>query len=204
MYQLSYFTEEDQEKVMAFMKENPFAIVTGLGDEYPVASHLPLWIEKNTEGKLFFYGHLMKKTDHHLAFEKNDQVLVIFNGPHTYVSASWYSQPQVASTWNYMAVHARGKIQFTDEEGTLHAIRSITNQYEGTDSPASFDQLPKEYVNKMLHAIVGFSIEVTSLGNVFKLSQNHTASTRESIATHLQEKGDAHSMAIAREMKEQS
>ena len=204
MYKLPYFTEADQEKVIAFMNENSFAVITGFGEQYPVASHIPLAVEVKEDGKIFLYGHLMKKTDHHLAFEKNENVLVIFNGPHTYVSASWYSNPQSASTWNYMTVHAKGKIKFTDEEGTYNAIHAITNKYEGTESAASFDQLSKEYIMKMIGAIVGFSIEVESLDNVFKLSQNHSVANRHSIATHLHARGDEHSTAIANEIEKQS
>ncbi|MEP7108399.1 MAG: FMN-binding negative transcriptional regulator [Ferruginibacter sp.] len=201
MYKLSYFTEEDTEKVIAFMKENSFAVITGVGEQFPVASHIPLAIEMKEDGKMFFYGHLMKSTDHHLAFEKNENVLVIFNGPHTYVSASWYSNPRVASTWNYLAVHAKGKIKFTDEEGTYQAIKAITNKYEGTETAASFDKLPKEYVMKLIKAIVGFSIEVESFDNVFKLSQNHSEETRHSIEAHLLAREDEHSTAIAKEME---
>ncbi len=201
MYKFSYFTEEDSEKVMAFMKENPFAVITGFGEQYPVATHIPLSIEMNEDGRIIFYGHLMKKTDHHKAFENNENVLVIFNGPHTYVSASWYQNPQVASTWNYLTVHAKGKIKFTDEEGTYQAIKAITNKYEGTESAASFDKLPKEYVMKLIKAIVGFSIEVESFDNVFKLSQNHNEATRHSIAAHLHHRGDEHSVAVAKEME---
>ena len=200
MYKLPYFTEEDQEKVIAFMKENSFAVVTGFGEEYPVASHLPLDIEIRGE-KIFFTGHLMKNTDHHKAFEKNENVLVVFNGPHTYVSASWYTKPDVASTWNYITVHAKGKIRFTDEAGTYNAVRSITNKYEGTGTAASFDKLPKEYVMKLVNAIVGFEIEVMSIDNVFKLSQNHNEETRVSISSHLMKRGDGHSEAIAEEMR---
>jgi len=200
MYKLPYFTEEDQEKVIAFMKENSFAVVTGFGEEYPVASHLPLNIEIRGE-KIFFTGHLMKNTDHHKAFEKNENVLVVFNGPHTYVSASWYTKPDVASTWNYITVHAKGKIRFTDEAGTYNAVRSITNKYEGTGTAASFDKLPKEYVMKLVNAIVGFEIEVMSIDNVFKLSQNHNEETRVSISSHLMKRGDGHSEAIAEEMR---
>lgn len=204
MYKLPYFTEADQVKVIDFMKENSFAVITGFGDQYPVASHIPLAVEVQEDGKIILYGHLMKKTDHHIAFEKNENVLVIFNGPHTYVSASWYSDPQSASTWNYMTVHAKGKIKFTDEEGTYNAIKAITNKYEGTESAASFDQLPKEYIMKMIGAIVGFSIEVESFDNVFKLSQNHEAANRHSIAAHLHGRGDEHSEAIAAEMDKRS
>lgn len=201
MYKLSHFTEEDTDKVIAFMTENSFAVITGFGGQYPVASHIPLAVEMNEDGRLFFYGHLMKNTDHHKAFEKNENVLVIFNGPHTYVSASWYSNPQSASTWNYLAVHAKGKIKFTDEEGTYRAIEAVTNKYEGTESAAAFHKMPKEYVMKMIKAIVGFSIEVEKLENVFKLSQNHSAETRQSIVDHLQQRGDPHSNAIAKQME---
>jgi len=200
MYKLPYFTEEDQEKVIAFMKENSFAVVTGFAEEYPVASHLPLNIEIRAD-KIFLTGHLMKNTDHHKAFEKNENVLVIFNGPHTYVSASWYTKPDVASTWNYITVHAKGKIRFTDEEGTYKAIKAITDKYEGTKTAASFDKLPKEYVMRLIKAIVGFEIEVMSFDNVFKLSQNHNEETRASISTRLMERGDEHAAAIAGEMR---
>lgn len=200
MYKFSYYTEENPDKVLAFMKENPFAVITGFGEQYPVATHIPLAIEQKDDGSLFFYGHLMKKTDHHKAFDKNDNVLVIFNGPHAYISASWYAQPQIGSTWNYMAVHAKGRIKFTDDEGTYKAIQAITNKYEGAASEAAFNNLPKEYITKMLRAIAGFSIEVMSIDNVFKLSQDHDEADKHSIIQHLNERGDAHSLGIANEM----
>ena len=201
MYKLPYFTETDPENIHVFIRENPFAIVTGFGDEYPVASHLPLQMDIRENGKIFFSGHLMKNTDHHKAFEKNEHVLLIFTGPHSYVSASWYTEKNVASTWNYMAVHAKGKIRFTDEDGTYNAIKSITDKYEGTDSAASFENLPTAYVNRLIKAIVGFEIEVTEMDNVFKLSQNHNEETRANISTQLIKRGDDHSGAIAEEMR---
>lgn len=200
MYNLSYYNEQDTEKVIAFMKDNSFAVITGFGEEYPVATHIPLEVKVNEDGKIFLTGHLMKKTDHHIAFEKNNKVLVIFNGPHCYVSASWYNTPGIASTWDYMTVHAKGEISFTDEEGTYNAIKAITNKYEGTESLAAFDKLPKEYVQKMIRSIVGFSIEVESFANVFKLSQNRDRESRYNIADHLNKRNDEHSKAIANEI----
>ena len=200
MYKLPHFTEEDDGKIISFIKENSFAVVSGIGEEYPVASHLPLEIieENNT---LFFTGHLMKKTAHHLAFEKNKNVLVIFSSPHAFVSAGWYAEPEQASTVNYMAVHAKGKIFFTDEAGTRAVIKQITDKHIGTDSPASFDKLSKDYVDAMLKAIVGFRIEVETIENVFKLSQNRNAAERKNIINHLEEKKDSGNNFIAEEMK---
>lgn len=201
MYKAAYFNEADHEKVIAFMKENPFAIIIGMGEQYPVASHIPLAVEGKGGDKILLHGHVMKKSDHYNAFVKNENVLVIFNGPHTYISASWYANPQVASTWNYLAVHAKGKIKFTDDEGTYQVIKAITTTYEGTASAASFDQLPKDYVMKMIKAIAGFTIEVESLDNVFKLSQNHQAENKHRIIEHLNTREDEQSAAIAKEME---
>ncbi len=92
MYKFSYYTEKDNEKVIAFMKENSFAIITGPGNDYPVATQIPLDIKEHN-GKILLKGHLMRNTDHHKAFVKNENVLVIFSGPHCYVSASWYVNP---------------------------------------------------------------------------------------------------------------
>lgn len=202
MYKVSHFTTRDPNKILEVMRQYPFAVVTGMGEDYPVASHLPLQVE-NREGKFFLSGHMMKETDHYKAFQKNEHVLAIFNGPNSFISASWYTSPLVASTWNYITVHARGKIRFTGEAGTLQAIRDISNKYEGTDSPAAFDKLPADYINKLVHAIAGFEIEVISLDHVFKLSQNNDDSSRLNIISELIKKGDDQSIAIADAMREE-
>jgi len=200
MYKLPYFQEENPDKVIAFMKENAFAIVTGFGEGYPVASHLPLNFETRNE-KIFLTGHLMRNTDHHKAFEKNENVLTIFNGPHCFVSAEWYEKPAVGSTWNYITVHAKGKIKFLDESATRKAVNDISNKYVGTGNAASFDKLSDDYISKMVKAIVGFEIEVISFDNVFKLSQNHDEANRKKIIAHLKERGDGQSLAVATEME---
>jgi transcriptional regulator len=200
MYKLKYFTEEDSEKVIAFMKKYSFATLTGIGDEYPVATHVPLDI-KHIDDKLVFTGHIMKSSDHHKAFVKNENVLVIFNGPHCHISASWYPQPVQASTWNYMTVHAKGKISFSDEAQTKKIVEALTNKYENPDSPAAFNKLPGEYVDRLVKAIVAFTIEVETIDNVFKLSQNHEPETRKSIIENLRN-GSDDEKAIATEMEQ--
>ena len=201
MYKFAYYTEQDEQKVIDFMKAHPFAIISGTGEHHPVATQIPLAIEEK-DGKIFLHGHLMKKTDHHIAFEKNNGVLVIFTGPHCYVSASWYTNSHMASTWNYMTVHAKGKITFTDEAGTVAAIRAITEKYEDKDSVAAFDQLSAEYVDAMVKAIVGFTIEVESMENAFKLSQNRDDASKQNIIAQLKQRGDYNSLQIAQEMEQ--
>lgn len=200
MYKFSHYTEQDQQKVIDFMKENTFALITGMGEDYPVATQIPLAI-KIKDGKIFLEGHMMKKTDHHLAFEKNNSVLVLFTGPHCFVNANWYTDPQMGSTWNYMTVHAKGKITFMDEEGTRNAVKAVSDKYAGTTSESAFDNLPKEYINHMVKAILGFTIEVETFENVFKLSQNRDVASQKNIIEQLKKRGDANSAAIALEME---
>ena len=200
MYKFSHYTEQDQQKVIDFMKENTFALITGMGEDYPVATQIPLAI-KIKDGKIFLEGHMMKKTDHHLAFEKNNSVLVLFTGPHCFVNANWYTDPQMGSTWNYMTVHAKGKITFMDEEGTRNAVKAVSDKYAGTTSESAFDNLPKEYINHMVKAILGFTIEVETFENVFKLSQNRDEASQKNIIEQLKKREDANSAAIAGEME---
>ena len=200
MYKLPYFQEKDPSKVIAFMKQNSFAIISSNGEPYTISTQIPLIVEEEN-GKILLKGHLMKNTDHHKAFLKNGNVLVLFSGPHCYVSASWYDDTQSASTWNYMTVHAKGLLTFTDDAGTLAAIKAITNQYEAIDSPASFQHIPKSYIDKLINAIIGFTIEVESIDHVFKLSQNKTTEEQVSIIKKLSAQEDFNAKAIANEMQ---
>ena len=200
MYKFPYFTEPDEGKVFDFMQKNSFAIITGILNNVPVATHVPLEIKK-IDGKLVFTGHIMKGTDHYKAFSENEKVLVIFSGPQCYVSASWYVTKNVASTWNYMDVQAKGKIKFTNDESTKKIIKDITDKYEDAESEAAFNKLPKDYVERLSKAIVGFNIEVESVENVFTLSQNHDEQTRKQIIENLKKSNDFNSNEIAIEME---
>jgi transcriptional regulator len=201
MYKMPYYTEHDREMILDFIKQHNFALITGMGEDYPVATQLPLEIIEKGE-QLFFSGHLMRKTDHHLAFEKKKEVLVVFHSPHAYINANWYTEPAGGSTVNYMSVHAKGIISFSDEAGTRAAVEEVTNRHIGKGTPASFENLSEEYIAAMLKAIVGFRIEVTGLQNVFKLSQNRTATDQASIIDQLEKRNKPGDIFIANKMKE--
>jgi transcriptional regulator len=200
MIKLAHFTETNQATLVQFMQNNAFAIVTAMGHPYPVATHIPLEVIQQTDGSILLTGHIMRKTDHHRAFENNPHVLVIFNGPHTYISSSWYNNLVTASTWNYMTVHARGIIHFLDEAATLEAVKAITEKYEGHHNKASFQHIPQQDVQAMLKGIVAFEIKVEALSNVFKLSQNRDETSQLKIIEALNKRGDENSRLIATEM----
>jgi len=202
MYNLPYFKEGDQQKVMEFIHQHPFAFISGCDENHqPIATQIPVFIEEK-DGKLFLSGHMMKNTDHHKAFEKNPSTLCIFTGPHAYVSASWYSNPQQASTWNYMSVHVKGRMRFLDDEGLIEVLRKTTLHFENYDhsSSTTFDNLPLEYTSRLMKAIVAFEVEVETIENVFKLSQNRDKESYDNIISKL-EGQDAGAKNIAAEMK---
>jgi len=204
MYNLPHYTEKDQSKVIEFMKSHPFAMLIGCAEDRPAATQIPMLFDER-EGRMILLGHMMRKQDHQLAFEKNSQVLVVFTGPHTYVSASLYTDPHQGSTWNYMSVHARGTLRFLDEQGLENALRKLTLHYEkyNPHSPTVFDNLSEDYRSKMMKSIVAFEIEVDSMEPVFKLSQNRDKESYGHIIGHL-EKQDGDAQTIADEMKKRS
>jgi transcriptional regulator len=202
MYKLPYFTESNNEVVFKFMQQHAFALVIGNSDAHPIATQLPLIVAQDEKGDIFISGHFMRNTDHHIAFESNSNVLVIFNGPHAYVSASWYSNKASASTWNYITVHAKGVMEFVDETKTIQLLKQLTDQYENQESAAAFHHMSDDYIQKMAKAVVGFSIKVSSVENVYKLSQNHTEENRRNIVAELLKRGDDNSINIAQLMQE--
>ncbi len=199
MYKDPHFTETNEATVIAFMKQNYFAIITACGSEFPVVTQLPLHVDEK-DGKILLSGHMMKYSDHYKTLSANANVLVLFTGPHTYVSASWYAEEPMGSTFNYMTVHAKGKISFKDEAATYEAVKKITELHEGPGNRASFNMLPKNYVSRMVKAISAFEIEVTELSNVFKLSQNRNEASKKNIVAELMKKEDSDSKKIAAEI----
>ncbi|HMO34153.1 MAG TPA: FMN-binding negative transcriptional regulator [Lacibacter sp.] len=190
MYDVPYFKATDPAELRAFMQAHPFALLAGVNaNRQPVATQVPVFTDER-DGRLFITGHIQRKTDHHRAFEQHPDALLVFTGPHAYVSASWYSDPQQASTWNYMSVHARGRLRFLNEEELLRLLERTTAHFENNPhSPAGFHHLPPAYVQQHMKAIVAFEVQVQQLEHVFKLSQNRDRQSYDTIIDRLQEQG---------------
>ena len=190
MYNLKHFKAENDLEVLAFMKAHPFVTVCGVDENNePVATHLPVLFEER-EGKIYLLAHAMRKQNHTVAFEKNTKVLAIFTSDNSYISASWYETKNVASTWNYKAVHAKGLVRFLDDKGLYEVLVKLTNYFEGaTDSPSSVKHMDEKYVTDNMKAIIAFEIELTDIQHVFKLSQNRNEVDKTSISNALIERG---------------
>lgn len=202
MYNFSYFKEKERQTILDFIEENPFAFMTGsyLSGEQ-VATQIPILMEERN-GELYLQGHIMRNTDHHKAFVENPKALLVFTGPSCYVSASWYSNPQIGSTWNYMSVHVAGEVNFMPNEALIAFMRKLTLKFEkgNSQSLTFYDNLPESFLAKMMPAIVGFEIKAAHIENVFKLSQNRDEKSYTNIIAKLEQLGGS-SALIAEELK---
>lgn len=201
MYNFSCFKEKDNQEILNFIDEYPFAFLTGsFSSGEQVATQIPvLLVQKDDE--LYFQGHIMRNTDHHKAFIENPSGLLVFTGPSCYVSASWYSNPQNGSTWNYMSVHVKGNVKFMSDAELVDFMRRLTLKFEkgNVQSQTFYNNLPEQYLSKMMPAIVGFEIKADRLENVFKLSQNRDEKSYDNIISKLKLNGPFSEM-IATEM----
>jgi len=202
MYHFSYFKEKDKQTILDFLEQNPFAFLTGSYlNGKQVATQIPILLEERN-GELFLQGHIMRNTDHHKALLENPNALLVFTGPSCYVSASWYTNPQTGSTWNYMSVHIAGQVNFMTSDELILFMQKLTLKFEkgNTQSLTIYDNLPDQFLSKMMPAIAGFEIKADKLENVFKLSQNRDEKSYLNIISKLEEQG-GNSALIASEMR---
>lgn len=201
MYAPSHYTIKDQEQLLSFIKEFPFAVFILKEEEFPLATHIP--IEVVMEGdKLFLYGHI-SNLNPQASFIGKDGVkaLMVFSAGHSYVSSSWYSHPNV-STWNYRAVHVSGNLfELSLDEFKAHLYRMQNSYEKGQEKPALAENLPDGLFEKFIKAIRGFKVEVIKMEGAWKLSQNRNEKDHQAIIDELQKSDDAGAQEIANEMK---
>lgn len=200
MYKLPYYTEDNKDEVIRFMQQYPFVTLIGNDGQQNVATQIPVLIDVNGE-ELTLRGHIMRKTDHHKAIEQNPDVLILFQGPHCYISSSWYTE-KGGATWNYQTVHARGRVNILSNEATIKILEELTAKYEAPqESPLLIDHMPDGYVDSLVKAIAGFEIKLTDIYPIFKLSQNKDDVSYVNVIKHLLASDDANAHKIAEEMK---
>ncbi len=191
------FQEKNPEAILDFIRKYPLGMVTAAGENGVVATHVPLLIDGDAS-RFRLRGHVMRKTSHWEGFKKASEVLVAFTGPDAPVLESWNTGRPFGGTWNYMAVHVRGKLKYLPESDLVEILRDLKNLYE-VEPSTKFEDLPGEYVPSLIKAIEGFEILVSSVEAVFKLSQNRSRSDFESTVKELQQKG-GESALVAEEM----
>lgn len=198
MYTAKINRNENTEELHEFIHANGFAILVSTVDDKSWATHVPLLLSRD---KKTLQGHVAKGNKQWKEWNADTEVLAIFQGPHAYISSSWYDHENV-STWNYLAVHVYGKLKIQTEQELLNSLKELTDKYEKqSENPASVDRMNPNYVKREMQGIVGFEIEISKMEATYKLSQNRDAKNHESIVSELEKRGDHGSTAIAIEMK---
>ena len=202
MYVPAAFAVNDLTKLHDFIEQNSFGLLVSQIDDRPFASHLPFLPERQAGSNGALVGH-MARANQQWKGAHGQIALAVFSGPHAYVSPTWYEVEQVVPTWNYVAVHATGKLQIIDDLPSLADIveRSIEFYEQAMPRPWSFDP-STTYAKRMLAQIVGFRIEIEQIEGKWKLNQNHPAERRQKVIRILEQADDENSRAVAVLMRE--
>ncbi|HEY5826369.1 MAG TPA: FMN-binding negative transcriptional regulator [Cyclobacteriaceae bacterium] len=198
MYTPKLNRNENTQEIIEFVKQNGFGILVSTVNGKPWATHLPLLI--NTEGTILS-GHLARGNAQWRELSHNEEVLVIFTGPHAYISSSWYDHENVP-TWNYISVHIYGKIRITEGEKMLADLTELTNKYEKDSvKPVTVEGMSEKFLAAEIRGIVGIEMDIIRIESTFKLSQNRDDKNYKVITQELEKRKCPLDAKVAQEMK---
>jgi transcriptional regulator len=197
------FTETRRELLLAHIERHDFGTLVTHGESGLIASQIPFLVDER-DGGVLLQGHLARANPQVGDFDIEREALVMFAGPHAYISPSWYEGGPAVPTWNYATVHAYGPARRIEDAGWLRElVRRLSDRHEAREpAPWRMQDLPEPYVQSMLKGIVGVELAVTRLEGKFKLSQNRPAADRPRIIAALERRADADSCAVADLMRQ--
>ncbi|MBU2976415.1 FMN-binding negative transcriptional regulator [Zobellia sp. B3R18] len=190
---------ENVSEIKEFLRANSFGILVSQYQNKPWATHIPLELETTEDGKEVLTAHIAKANPQWREFDQNEEVLCIFNGPHSYISSSWYKEEEVP-TWNYIAVHVYGKLKILSEEEVMASMHRLVDKYEANSkNPISLKNMAPHTL-KQVKGVVGFQIEITDIQAQYKLSRTREQDHPKIIA-ELEDTKDPMRIEIAKAMK---
>lgn len=192
MYVPKAFAEDDPDRLAALIEAHDFATLFTDGPDGPFATHLPLLLDRARGPRGTLIGHVARANPHWKSFDGR-RGLAVFAGPHAYVSPRWYASQPAVPTWNYIAVHATGRVRAVEDPAALRAtMDALARRYEG-EGPWTIAGLPEKFTDGMMRGIVGLEFAIEALEGKAKLSQNRSAADRAGVIAAL---GD-HELAAA-------
>lgn len=206
MYLPAAFRQDDLAELHLQIHQSRLATLVCQGADRLVASHLPLLLETGEGEYGTLHGHIARANPQWRALADGAEALVVFNGPDAYVSPAWYAAKaehgKVVPTWNYIAVHAYGQAEvFDDAERLLHLVGRLSVQHEaGRPQPWALSDAPREYIDAMLRAIVGFALPIRRLEGKWKLGQNRSQADQYGVREGLAGSADERDRELARRM----
>jgi transcriptional regulator len=202
IYLPKHFEEARPERVGDLIRRYGFATLVTTGDGGVAVSHVPLHYEAERGPHGTLVGHLARPNPQVSHLLAGGPALAIFQGPHAYVSPTWYAGAPNVPTWNYAVVHAQGRATAFEDEARLSALlATLGSTYEDGPAPWRYEELPDDYRRRMLRGIIGFEIAVERLEGKFKLSQNRDATDRANVAAALERSADPSARDLAALMR---
>ena len=190
MFQPSYFKQKDPQQMLAFINDYPMASIVTLTSSGLIGNHIPMIVVKKND-KHFLQGHVARVNSIHKDCKQTTMALAMFHGPNAYISPNWYpskkKDPKTVPTWNYVAVHVSGKINFySDAQWLKQHLTTLSNIHEKSfNNPWHISDAPDDYIAKMLKAIIGVEIEISEISGNTKMNQNHPDENRAGVVKGL-------------------
>lgn len=199
MYTPKQYKLDDQQKILSFIKKYNFASLISTNDNKPFCTHLPFLL--NTEQNCLF-GHMAAQNPQCDLLVQNQDVLVIFNGPHAYISPEWYTSARKVPTWNYLAIHVYGKLEFITDNNEVEQILKITTEVSEKENGTNwqYDSIPPALKNPLLTGIKAFKIKIESIEAKAKMNQKNTKEDIQGVISGLQERGHSELASLMSEI----
>ncbi len=198
MYIPETFAETDVARLQALMRDYPFATLLTVSDGEPTVSHLPLLLDKSRGEFGVLRGHLARANPQCEHFG-GKPVLVMFHGPHAYISPTWYGDGPAVPTWNYAVVHAHGVAHVLQDDEALDLVHDMVVLYdENADAAWPDDDASDRFRHEMITHVVAFEIPIARLEGKYKMSQNRPDADRPGIAAALNRRSSPLDKAVAK------
>lgn len=202
MYIPEQFREEDPEVLKNFMERHNFATLVTQANGEMMASHIPFALDRSAGSHGSLLGHIARRNPQLEQLESGGEALVIFQGPHSYISPLWYATQKTVPTWNYAVAHAYGRPRMLGAAELVELLRKLVERHEGESPPGWSFTAEQPWIRPMLAEISGFEIPISRLEGKFKLNQNRSAADRKGVIETLGASADSTQQGVAALMQE--
>lgn len=199
MYQPPKYKKEDPNYIFNFINKHPFASIVSNGSRL-MATHIPVLTEGNSE-KFKLYSHIANHNEQLQYLNDGDEVLLIFQGAHGYISSSWYEEKDI-STWDYSAVHVNAKVIRQNSEELEQSLINLVKHFENSQSkPLYYNEIPQKMREEHLPLITGFWLEPTKIEAIAKLHQGHKKQDIQNVIKELGSNSKSNTSELIKNIK---
>ena len=200
MYIPAKYQNTSTDEVWDFIRSHPFGLLVTFDGQKPHAVHIPMLTSKEDD-QFFLLGHISRANPIKEQLQDKSEKLAIFQGPHAYVSSSWYEIEEVP-TWNYIAVHCYGTTDIIEGDALYQELDRLVTYFEtGQTNPFRLQDMDLKKIKREMRGIVGFKMTITKTEAAFKLSQNRSDTDHAHIINKLSQESDTAALDVAKAMK---